>query len=378
VPKPSVALAADYIKIDPSKPDDGDPWFDDNYKRDLGDFLGRQRTIEGLEDGTFRLPDLAAGTYVLTVMGGSGAPKTVKGVRVESGATRDLGEIVLDDAGTLHGRIVLGPDQVSAEISVRLDDDWGRGVPPTGKDLEFSFENLTLGDHVLHVNFAGSGFQDGVDQPFTVAAGKTAEIVVDLASKSPCKVRIRAMSGAEPRPGVEVEWERLTDGRASQGGRIGVTDAQGIAAGSVPGGVDARFVAKAASGFVIGCSAAPVHLGAAALLEADIELHSGELAIDFPETLEIPEQAMFNVTLRGPGDDMQMTNWGTPRSRFHMSEHRWTSRHCVLGGIAPGEYQVWIDAQSLGDPTRYVALVERFESKIKIVENETLTLQIKP
>jgi hypothetical protein len=373
-----LAIVHDYIKIDPSKPDDGDPWFDDNYTTDLGEFLGRWRRLESAIDGSFRIPDLPPGTYALTITGGKGAPKTVKGLRIESGATRDLGEISLDDAGALHGRIAIGPGQETMRISVQVDEGWGPSPDVTGAQREFTIPNLTIGEHKLYVSLSGAGLQDGTQMPFTIEANKTTEIVVDLSDKSPCKARIRVTSHEKPRAGIDVEWQSVVDGRAMGNGKLGTTDEHGFATGNVSGGIDAVFVAKADSGFVIGRTAVPVRMGAGAFHEAVIESRSGDLVIELPASLEIPDDGSFSVVLTAGEMDWQSMSWSTPHAQFHEHKNRWTSRHCVIGAVAPGVYELQVDAQKLVDSQGYVPLMENFASTITIKEGETLTVEIKP
>ena len=376
----SISIGRAYMKIDPSLPDEGDPIFgdpifDDNYTTDLSPFLGRERSLESSADGSFRVGDLAQGTYRLTVVGGSGAPKVLSSVRVERGAMRDLGEIVLDSAGSLHGRIVVGPGQEQVKLRLRVDDAWDGGVVPTGSEREFSIGNLTPGEHTLFVALDSAGVRDQHVVPFTIAAGITTELVVDVAAKSPAHVRIRVASRGKPRPGVQVRWQGAADGKVTGWARLADTDDEGVAEGKLPGGKDVEFVAVAASGFEIGRSPAPVHLAGGSRHETDLEVRSGELVIELPGGLEIPEQGLLGVVLHG-SPTPQVVHWSTPRSRFHMSEHRWTDLRCVVGAVAPGEYEISVTVQRMDEPGRFETAIEPFTSRITIVEGESLTVAI--
>ncbi|MBL8859212.1 MAG: carboxypeptidase regulatory-like domain-containing protein [Planctomycetes bacterium] len=376
VPGATLKLERDRIKIDPSKADDPDDIFSMNFTHDLSDFLGRPRMRSADEQGTFRIEDLPPGTYRLTASGGTGAPRTLGALRVEDGATRDLGVIELEDAGVVNGRVVLGPGQVATEIELHLDDDWTARSPITSATGAFTFKNVAAGAHVLHVR---SGRGDVEQVPFDIAAGETKELVVDISSKAPCTVRVRVTRGGRPEAGVTVDFRVQSGEVLHDGGRLGTTGADGIATGSLPGGMRAQFVARADSQFLIGRGTVTADLVAGALYETEIAVRSGELVVLFPATMKIPDKGGFSVTLKASDDPdgmFQHTNWSTAQSAFHIGKDIWKDHRCVIGALAPGEYDARVGTLYFGGAPDQSPLFKPFQGKIKIEDDKTTVVEI--
>jgi hypothetical protein len=92
--------------------------------------------------------------------------------------------------------------------------------------------------------------------------------------------------------------------------------------------------------------------------------------------LEVPADGMLNVMLR-TADDFQVVGLGTAKSQFHMNKLRWTSGHCVIGPVRPGEYELMVNAQKLVEKT-YESVIEPFKATITVIEDKTVTVEIKP
>lgn len=378
----SVKLERDAIKIDPSKPDDEDDFFNSNYTYDLSDFLGRARMCDGAPDGSVRIADLSPGTYRLTVSGGKGAPKMLKDVRLEPGGTRDLGTVELDASATVNGRVVLGPGQSTADVEVYLDDDWIARRTLVNATGAFTFENVAAGKHVMNVRVGVIGLQEQVE--FEAVAGATKEVVVDLSTKAPCKVRVHVTRGGRPVPDVEVAFEHTDGDRFAGQQPVATTGADGTATGSCPGGSRGEFIVRGDNQLVLGRGGKVVELVAGAMHEAEIAIQSGELVIQFPPTLVVPDPGSFMVSLQGgegAAKTYQFLHCSSAHAPFRMSKLVWKEPRCPLGPVAPGEYTISVQLQFLPDPAQPDAQpaappVKPFQGKITIEADKTTVVEI--
>jgi len=215
---------------------------------------------------------------------------------------------------------------------------------------------------------------------FDLAVGETKELVVDLSVKAPCKIRVRVTRDGKPVPGVEVVLE-VVQGENSVGQQsLGVTGDDGVVAGSSAGGGRVSFTARSAGQLVMGRSAGVAELTAGALFESEVAVRTGDLVIQFPVTLKIPDSGYFMVILTNSVDlrnSHQTIQVATAHSPLRMGKGVWKDLRNELGEVAMGEYDIAVNAQSHSDDMNQVQLIQPFLSKIKIEAGQTTLVEIK-
>lgn len=384
LPQASVTLERDRVKIDPSKPDAEDEWFDDNVRFDTGSLAGRRQTITGAKDGTFRFDDLATGTYRLTVRGGGAARTIVRGVHVEAPATTSLGALALAPGATIRGRLVVTQGATPVGIELRIASDVQREVVVSSADGAFTFDGLAAGEHEILVGPQPPALLERHSQKVTLAAGETRDVVVDLSSRAPCEVSVRVVRAGRPFAGVQVGWGELRGEHRPQHGELGTSDADGVVRGRCAPG-DARiFLATSASGAVFAWTE-PTTLSSGASHDAVLDVVAGELEIELPEGFVLPEQASLNAWLRDPDGKGPWTTMSaaTPGASFPRVEATvWDGRVVALGLVAAGEYELGVHASSMStapsDPNSWIPtlLLESAPQRITIRANETTRVRI--
>lgn len=384
LPQASVTLERDRVKIDPSKPDAEDEWFDENVRFDTGALAGRRQSITGAKDGTFRFDGLATGTYRVTVRGSGAARTVVRGVRVEAPATTSLGTLALAPSATIRGRVVVAPGASPVGIALRLGGGFDREVVIGSADGAFSFEGLEAGVHEIVVQPQPPVLLEWHRQKVTLAEGETSDVLVDLGARAPCEVRVRVVRAGKPLAGAQVGWGELRGEHRRQEGELGTSDADGRVRGLCPPG-DARiFLAKSASGVVFAWTA-PTTLASGASHDAVLDVVAGELEIELPDGLVPPEQGSLNAWLRDPaakGPWITMSA-ATPGASFPRLEATvWDGRVVALGLVAAGEYELGVHASSMStapsNPNSWILalLLESAPQRITIRANETTRVQI--
>lgn len=356
-----------------------DELFGDGFRFDLDEYRGRTRVLTGQADGTFRVDDLAPGTYRVRAHGGGGAPRSVRDIVVAANETHDLGRIALEPGARIEGRVVLGAELSPIGLELSLDD-WSTQVRVTSADGGFAFDGVGAGLHTVTLEASPPTVTTPRTREVTVAAGSAAEVVFDLRGSAPCKVTVRVVRSTTPVQGIAVGWTSSRDGRIYSGGDLGITNDQGFARGSVEGGGSVEFTATAASGFQIG-RADRVVLTAGHSHDTTISIESGELVLVFPDTLAIPDDGHFQLMLTRSDVDgarPELVQWSTPMSRFGFAHATWTSRRCEIGALAPGSYVGSVRAmrvanaagEPLGLPMRVAVTLRANETKIVDLKEE--------
>jgi hypothetical protein len=157
-----------------------------------------------------------------------------------------------------------------------------------------------------------------------------------------------------------------------------VTDEDGVASGSIPGGSNGTLIARSENQLILGRSA-PVELVAGLLFETEIAVHSGELVVQFPATLVVPDVGAFIVTLNGGPDgtaSFQFLHCSTAHAPFRMTKLVWKEPRCSLGDIAAGEYTVSVQLQFLEDTPQTGPPVKPFSGKITVEEGKATVIEI--
>jgi len=146
-PHANVVLSADWLL-------NGEPASDHGYmgSKARTDVQGRHRpSVHTLADehGSFELSGIAAGTYALEVRAAYGRYEA-RGLRIEAGQTRDLGELELMADARLEGRI--SSSGAAAGGWTIWFRQWSGGPVPVATDGSFLIERMSSGAHELHLN----------------------------------------------------------------------------------------------------------------------------------------------------------------------------------------------------------------------------------
>lgn len=126
---------------------EADSWFLMDYRKDLGDYVGRPRLVESAADGSFRFDDLSTGTYDLLVESPRLGPALLKKIRVDVGEGRDVGVLTLGAPATIRGRVVAGPEVSPVGMQYSLDGYDRQEI--ANADGTFTIEGLGAGLHQL-------------------------------------------------------------------------------------------------------------------------------------------------------------------------------------------------------------------------------------
>jgi hypothetical protein len=331
-------------------------------------------------DGTFAFADLARGTYALEISGGGAAPRKVRGIRIESKETKELGDIALDAAGRVKGRVLVGAGTSPFGLEILLDDDWERSTNVVSEAGEFALEAVAPGEHALVLQESPPIVMQQISAPVVVVAGQTSEVVIDARGSAPARVRIRVTRHDRPVAGIKVAATQGSGMSFFAAHALGTTDADGVFEGAVAVGKPTRFGALAASGLCLGSSEA-LSLVAGGLFEAAIAVSSGELVIVFPDSFEMPEHGTFQLQLRESGAALNMTQqvqFATPSVGYPLHQ-LWRGRRCVVGEIAPGAYTLRLDALKLTRAkTEWdsVRIGSAIEAEVTVREGETTTFDV--
>ncbi|GAB3451278.1 MMPL family transporter [Kineococcus endophyticus] len=137
-----------------------------------GAVVATTRTDEG---GRYRIADLVAGSYVLSVLSSSFRP-VAQTLEVDHGGDVEL-DVTLSAGGRLVGTVGTGDGSPVAEASVTLVDEGGSVVDTATTDVDgtFAFDDLTRGRYTL----TAAGFPP-VATPVEVADGGHREVEVRL------------------------------------------------------------------------------------------------------------------------------------------------------------------------------------------------------
>ncbi|WP_380173174.1 MMPL family transporter [Kineococcus sp. DHX-1] len=127
------------------------------------------------EDGRYRVGDLVAGSYVLSVLSSSFRP-VAQTLEVDHGGDVEL-DVTLSAGGRLVGTVGTADGSPVAEASVTLVDEGGSVVDTATTDVDgaFAFDDLTRGRYTL----TAAGFPP-VATPVEVADGGHREVEVRL------------------------------------------------------------------------------------------------------------------------------------------------------------------------------------------------------
>jgi len=355
---------------------------------DVREFEGPRRAIDVDADGTFRIRDLATGTYRLSARARGTDTLVVEHVRVEAGIEQDVGELQLRAQALLRGRAVAGNGRSPVGLLVFVDATPDPLLEIDRVDGRFEIATLSPGEHVLSCDWPANPVSPvpSAKRPSArvrLVSGETTDVELDASATFPCHVTIRVIEGGKPRAGLPV-WSIFEDGSRSEGGPLGVTDDQGLAFGICPGNARVRFVVHGDGTVLLGRSGEAVALDPGSDNEATISIESGRLALQFPDDFKLPHPGRFRLSLTtSDGREQYSIHRETADVTARPSmDPAWSDRRCDLGPLASGLYtvhlEVWcLEAESgAATPAREVAMRAPWQTTVRINTGETTTLRV--
>jgi protocatechuate 3,4-dioxygenase beta subunit len=264
-------------------------------------------------DGRFAIVARSEGQARLEADVGEGRSLVRVPVQITQREDVDLGDLHATASGSIAGQLVVPSGFDPAGLWVTL----GRGADAQTEVVDaagrFTFANLHPGTHFVQVAARGAEFAGTERIAVLVEAGVVAELVIDASGAGSTEVEIEfALTGFDA-TGLEVYLAPVEHGRT--GANLGRVDADGRARGTVPalGEVYATLWANSGS---ISFADQPFVLAANAQVSVRLERAFGSVEVFLPQDLELPEAALFELTLSTRAD-------APSKNRIH---HEWTQR----------------------------------------------------
>jgi hypothetical protein len=312
----------------------------------------------------------------------------------------NFNEIVGGEAGWRRtGYLIVGPEAhkeapgATLRVTVRL----AGGESPVGleyvvgarfgRDLEiqradgtFEVTGLAPGEHEVRLRADRRRLVEDAVRTFEVRAGETREVLFDLSAEVPCEVSVHVTANGAPVSGAAVMLE--ADGDDHWSGTLGRTDTEGVASGRAPAGRTVFAVAKEGE-FQLGRSA-PFARVAGATPRVELEASVGELVLQFPSDLVVPDNGGFNLLLERLGAegeaqhrDLQWLNGATAKSSFGGFGVKWRAPRVEVGRVATGRYRLRLDAWRLDEAEfAQVPIVPNLEREIEIRRGEACVIDV--
>ena len=362
-----------------------------NIVNDVGDVAGRVRNTATGVDGTFVFGGMAPGTYALTVEASGVAKRAWRMVSVPKAGVADLGDLAMSAEATIRGHLLTPVGTSPIGYTVRLEG-WGNPeVTIALADGSFQLTGLSAGTYVLNWNRPGEyGYTSIPRSPraidIVLAEGEVRDLTIDTAAFAPATVRTRVMRAGKPVAGLTIRGELHPPGDWSSRKftkSSPKTDAEGWTQLEVEGGSHFDIV-------VVGSDEGPplatvpnLDAIAGVTLERTIEIRSGSLTLELPESLSKPQPAwVLSVTLARQGHpSLHARAYATkPPNRFYGSD--WTGPIVELGEFPADTYEATISFErpdeNAPDPRRRrtVPIRDSYKTTITIEDGGTARLVV--
>ena len=360
----------------PDPPEDA--WFGRNYPCDLGEYDGRLRVVRTDAAGSFRITDLPTGTYDVVVASESLGPRKQKRVRVEAGRVRDLGTLVLEAPAAVRVRVELGAPSSFEGIEVALDGDL-RGARAVSASGELRIDGLGAGLHSITLK-PNRFLLQAESREVRLAPGADAEVLFDLSSFLPSRLKVRVTRNGKPFEAGLVQ-AHVTSGTGEWVRNMLVCDAEGWFTDELPGGSELGLFALSRDRLIVGRLPAQT-IAKGVEVRLDVAVDPGFLEIVLPPSIDVPEQGELEVSLRRGEEAAQTYVAKTELNLMRYGAPLWNGRRCDLGPLEPGEYVVGVAAEEHAlDPEGYSlrpsrTLLRGFRTKCVVVAGRRTTVDI--
>lgn len=367
---------------------------------DLGSFTGGRRTQESREDGTFVFEDLAHGTYGLVFTSSSTVNAMRREIVVGPSATVDLGDVTVEAGATIRGRLLSPPGESPVGFSILVNSF---GTDPKSvawiaqKDVriedpqgQFEIRGLPGGRH--HVAWTRPGvtnlFGDASGpnmQVLELGPAEVRELVLDASNSKPCTLHVTVTRAGRPVANARVSARIESSGErpSFETRNLGVTDAEGRATGSIDGGLTFRATVVTTDGRELARADASMVAPAGGEIDVELDVRTGRLELQLPETMVRPESGRILLNLSGTDRSLQMFRVTTEEpGMFEATSARWTGARVELGDVPVGTYTATVQFQreeaNPADPKRrvYAPLREPHKTSVTIELDRTATITV--
>jgi len=351
-------------------------------------FEGRRRSVRTDEAGRFRVGELAGGMYRLRITGSGSGEHRLRGLVVPAETVVELGDIDVAPGASIAGRVLTAAGRSAAGFQIKVGWITSREFRIADPQGEFRVEGLPAGEHQVHWKWPdeedGNWFTgDPRSQKVTLAAGQTGSVTLDTRPFTPCDVGVELVRSGKPLADEQLMVSTHNpDGESTYSRVFGVTDRVGRVRGRLDGGLEFEF--SLGAGFhqriPIGERYRAI---AGGVLELRIEVASGTLAVELPESFALPERGELQLVLHW-GDSHEATRVAaTPGSRpGHADGPAWTQRVHEFGSVPVGELEVRVKVERIEDDperpgaTRRVRIREPHTTRVTIRDGERTVVKV--
>jgi hypothetical protein len=283
-------------------------------------------------DGRFAIVARSEGQARLEADVGEGRSLVRVPVQITQREDVDLGDLHVTASGSIAGRLVVPSGFDPAGLWVTLGRFPDARTEIVAADGRFTFANVHPGTHFVQVAARGAEFAGTERIAVLVEAGVVAELVIDASGAGSTELEIEFVISGIDATGLEVYLSPVGHGR--QGAPLGRVDADGRARGTVPALGEVYAILWTGWSGSISFDDQPFVLAPNARVSVRLERAFGTVEITLPQDLELPEAALFELTLSTRADEAR-------KNRIH---HEWTQRgespslpngvRAIDGGIA--------------------------------------------
>ena len=226
-------------------------------------------------------------------------------VRAEQGALRrfpleirervtDLGDLVLEPAATIEGRVLVPTGTRPSGLQVQLDGPRSSTTAVVDAQGRFRFEGVAAGRHTLDVEADPGVLVHGPPFQVELAAGEVRALELDLRDRAATEVRLRVdLSGQKPDDLTIL----LRDERSGEETELGQLNVDGLVIGWVRAGGSARVVLDPAYGAKIVHPTALLPLQAGVTVEEELHFELARLELTLGPAIDLPERCSLELTL---------------------------------------------------------------------------------
>jgi protocatechuate 3,4-dioxygenase beta subunit len=257
--------------------------------------------VETGADGRFAFPGLDRGdAYALSASHPEKGVLRLVPVHPAARGENDLGDLELVAAGAIAGELLLPPGIASGGRTIFLGDGRQRVTATTDAGGRFRFDGVAPGEQALFVDDAPGILAAGAPFAVTVAAGATADVVLDCRGRAVAEVALRVDLGGVSPEGYRVDLRPSgAGGEAGTLYKLGEMDAEGRVRGFVRAGGEAEVLVNVWGYATLVHPTERVPLPVGAQPERTVAFELGGLELALPDGVAIPARGALVVEVEG-------------------------------------------------------------------------------
>jgi len=330
--------------------------------------------------GRIEIGELFGGEHWLHVRAAGLTPFDLHGLRIEPGATRDLGEIRLGLGASLSGRVTALPGEDLTSITLLHDIERGYERVQIAADGNFRITGLEPGETVLLLPEQDRAAVTARRMSWKLGADESKWVLLDLAAHWPRPLRVSVLDMGHGLEGVQV----CGRGREPRSSRwIGATDTGGTLVGLIEPGPGVRMVLTNREGLELDDRALDPGLAPGTAVEERFELATGTGQLAFDAQFLVPQDVRVRVELvRADRPAAQASRIFLGTGGYMRLEHlpRLEGHAIDLGRLSQAEYSAEVVFEvpqiELGRPISYHTLPERFHAKLRVKAGEVTVARL--